>query len=117
MHATPRVEMAVRTFGTEHNAFGLEPGDPRLANGALVVIDPDTGMVFDFFVSNDRIRPLCERLPSAQAARHGHVLRPHPEGAHLHSCGKNIVTVNTISPGLTRTAGTMVGRRGRTSRT
>jgi hypothetical protein len=61
-----RVEMAVRTFGTEHNTFGLEPGDPRLANGALVVIDPETGMVFDFFVSNDRIRPLYERLPSAR---------------------------------------------------
>jgi hypothetical protein len=59
---TVRVEMAVRTFGTEHNAFGLEPGDPRLANGALVVIDTETGMVFDFFVSNDRIRPLYERL-------------------------------------------------------
>src|SRR5215472_4424906 len=60
---TVRVEMAVRTFGTERNPFGLEPGDPRLANGALVVIDPETGMVFDFFVSNDRIRPLYERLP------------------------------------------------------
>jgi hypothetical protein len=61
-----RVEMSVRTFGTERNPFGLEPGDPRLANGALVVIDPETGMVFDFFVSNDRIRPLYERLPSAR---------------------------------------------------
>ena len=59
---TVRAEMAVRTFGTEHNTFGLEPGDPRLATGALVVIDPETGMVFDFFVSNDRIRPLHERL-------------------------------------------------------
>jgi len=61
-----RVEMAVRTFGTESNKFGLEPGDPRLANGALVVLDPETGMVFDFFVSNDRIRPLYERLPFAR---------------------------------------------------
>jgi hypothetical protein len=61
-----RVEMAVRTFGTERNTFGLEPGDPRLANGALVVIDPETGMVFDFFVSNDRIRPLYERLAFAR---------------------------------------------------
>jgi hypothetical protein len=61
-----RVEMAVRTFGTENNKFGLEPGDPRLANGALVVLDPETGMVFDFFVSNDRIRPLYERLPFAR---------------------------------------------------
>jgi Family of unknown function (DUF6081) len=61
-----RVEMAVRTFGTEHNPFGLDPGDPRLATGALVLIDPETGMVFDFFVSNDRIKPLYERLPSAR---------------------------------------------------
>src|SRR5258708_6211091 len=61
-----RVEMAVRTFGTEHNPFSLHPGHPRLATGALVLIDPDTGMVFDFFVSNDRIRPLYERLPSAR---------------------------------------------------
>jgi hypothetical protein len=63
---TVRVEMAARMSGTEHNTFGLEPGDPRLANGALVVIDPETGMVFDFFVSNDRIVPLYERLPSAR---------------------------------------------------
>lgn len=61
-----RVEMAVRTFGTEANPFGLDPGDPRLAAGALVTIDPETGMVFDFFVSNDRITPLYERLPSAR---------------------------------------------------
>jgi hypothetical protein len=61
-----RVEMAVRTFGTENNKFGLEPGDPRLANAALVVLDPETGMVFDFFVTNDRIRPLYERLTFAR---------------------------------------------------
>lgn len=61
-----RVEMAVRVFGTSGNPFGLEPGDPRLAAGALVTIDPETGMVFDFFVSNDRIRPLYERLPGAR---------------------------------------------------
>jgi hypothetical protein len=60
-----RTDMAVRIFGTEANPHGLEPGDPRLAAGALVTIDPETGMVFDFFVSNDRIRPLYERLPGA----------------------------------------------------
>ena len=63
---TARVEMAVRISGTDGNPFGLEPGDPRLAAGALVTIDPETGMVFDFFVSNDRIRPLYERLPGAR---------------------------------------------------
>ena len=62
-----RVDMQVNTYGTERNPFGLEPGDVRLAAGALVLIDPDTGMVFDFFVSADRIRPLYERLPFARA--------------------------------------------------
>jgi hypothetical protein len=61
-----RVEMAVRIFGTEANPHRLEPGDVRLAAGALVTIDPATGNVFDFFVSNDRIRPLYERLPVAR---------------------------------------------------
>jgi len=68
-----RVEMAVRMHGTEANPFGLEPGDPRLAAGALVTIDPETGMVFDFFASNDRIQALYERLPVARAA-----LGPYP---------------------------------------
>jgi hypothetical protein len=67
------VDMAVRIHGTEANPHGLDPGDPRLAAGALVAIDPETGMVFDFFVSNDRIQPLYERLPVARAA-----LGPYP---------------------------------------
>jgi hypothetical protein len=37
-----------------------------IAAGALVLIDPTTGMVFDFFISNDRITPLYERLPIAR---------------------------------------------------
>jgi hypothetical protein len=67
---TVRVDMAVRTFGTERNAFGLDPGDPRLAAGAFVTTDQANGMVFDFLVSNDRICPLYERLPIAREA-HG----------------------------------------------
>ena len=63
---TVRAELAVETFGTEANPHGLPPGDPRLAAGALVLIDPTTGMVFDFFISNDRITPLYERLPIAR---------------------------------------------------
>lgn len=70
---TVRVEMAVATFGTEANPWRVPPGDPRLAAGALVVMDPDTGMIFDFFVSNERIVPLYERLPFAQEA-----LGPYP---------------------------------------
>jgi hypothetical protein len=67
---TAGVEMAVTTFATERNPWGLPPGDVRLAAGALVVSDPETGMIFDFFVSNDRIVPLYERLPTAREA-HG----------------------------------------------
>ena len=63
---TARAEISVETFGTERNPWGVEPGDPRLAAGALVLIDPTTGMVFDFFISNDRITPLYERLPIAR---------------------------------------------------
>jgi hypothetical protein len=61
-----RSEMAVRTFGTANNPFGLDPGDIRLAAGAMVTIDKETGMVFDFFVSNNCIRALYERLPVAR---------------------------------------------------
>jgi hypothetical protein len=63
---TVRAEVAVETFGTERNPWGAEPGDPRVAAGALVLIDPSTGMVLDFFISNDRIQPLYERLPIAR---------------------------------------------------
>ena len=63
---TVKVAMRVQTHATERNPFGLPPGDVRLASGAVVVIDPDTGMVFDFLVSSDTIRPLYERLPVAR---------------------------------------------------
>ena len=62
-----RAEMAVKTFGTEGNPWGLDPGDVRLANGALVTNDRSTGLVFDFMVSNSRITALNERLATAQA--------------------------------------------------
>ncbi len=65
---TVRAEISVETFGTAANPFGLPAGDPRLAAGALVLIDSTTGMVFDFFISNDRITPLYERLPVARDA-------------------------------------------------
>ena len=63
---TVRADISVETFGTEGNPHGLPPGDPRLAAGALVLIDSTTGMVFDFFISNDCITPLYERLPIAR---------------------------------------------------
>ena len=59
------VELAFSHAGIEIGWLGQgvdERGvDVRTMN-PLVVIDPETGMVFDFFVSNDRIRPLYERL-------------------------------------------------------
>ena len=61
-------EISVDISGVAGNPLGLEPGDPRLAAGALVTIDPSTGMVLDFFIGADRIAPLYERLPMARAA-------------------------------------------------
>lgn len=70
---TARVEMSVTTFGTESNPWRLAGGDVRLAAGAMVNMDPDSGMIFDFFVSSDRIVPLYERLPFARGT-----LGPYP---------------------------------------
>jgi hypothetical protein len=61
-----RAEMAVEIFGTDANPFGASPADPRLAAGALVVMDPQTGVVLDFFVGNQRICTIYERLPVAR---------------------------------------------------
>src|SRR5258708_25345514 len=43
-----RVEMAMRTFGTEHNPFGLDPGAPRLATGAPLLLSPETAPASNF---------------------------------------------------------------------
>jgi Family of unknown function (DUF6081) len=59
-------EMRVEIFGTAPNPYGVDAGDVRLGCGALNTIDPKTFMVFDFFVSNDRIVALYERLPFGQ---------------------------------------------------
>jgi Family of unknown function (DUF6081) len=53
----------VTTFGTEHNPYGVDPGDVRLGCGAFNTIDLKTWMVFDFFISGGRIVALYERLP------------------------------------------------------
>jgi Family of unknown function (DUF6081) len=73
-----RAEIAVEIYGVQDNPFRLDPGDPRLSAGALVAIDPTTGMVFDFFISNDRITPLYERLPMARSK-----LGPYPAYSRL----------------------------------
>lgn len=73
-----RAEMAVKTYGTAANPWGLDPGDVRLANGALVTNDRSTGLVFDFMISNSRITTLNERLPTAVEA-----LGPYPTFSDL----------------------------------
>lgn len=62
-----RTDMAVEIYGTDPNPFGVAPGDPRLANGALVILDEKTGVVLDFLVTNDHIFAVYERLPYARA--------------------------------------------------
>jgi hypothetical protein len=59
-------------LGLTPNPFGSQvldaESDPRLAAVALVVLDADTGIVFDFFITNDKIYALYERLDSARLA-------------------------------------------------
>lgn len=64
---TVEADMRVQTFGTERNPFGVAGGDVRLGCGAFNTIDLKTFMVFDFFVSDNRIVALYERLPFAQS--------------------------------------------------
>ena len=54
------VEMAVNVHGTEGNPFGADPDDPRLACGAIALIDDTTGMVINFEVTNRRVMALRE---------------------------------------------------------
>ncbi|MYS20713.1 hypothetical protein GA0115240_122415 [Streptomyces sp. DvalAA-14] len=61
------VEYAVRTYGTEHHPLGDavtdHNADMRLGAGALISIDRETGLVFDFVQTNTAIHALYERLP------------------------------------------------------
>ncbi|MGR4881625.1 DUF6081 family protein [Streptomyces sp. LARHCF249] len=69
---TCETRMAARTFGTEHHPFGAAVADPgtdlRLGAGALSVIDFETNVVFDFFVTNERVYAFYERLPKPGAS-------------------------------------------------
>lgn len=60
-----------RTFGTKGHPFRRavkNPNDdPRLATFALNTIDFESWMVFDFFVTNERIYAVYERLPFGRA--------------------------------------------------
>jgi Family of unknown function (DUF6081) len=57
--------LSVRTFGTADHPFGpdVAPADLRLAAGALIVVDLETGMIFDFLLTNSAIYAFYERLP------------------------------------------------------
>ncbi|MFF4485239.1 DUF6081 family protein [Streptomyces sp. NPDC001544] len=62
------VTLSARTFGTEQHPFGDAVADPRtdlrLAAGAMNTVDPETMMVFDFFVTNGWVYAFYERLPT-----------------------------------------------------
>jgi hypothetical protein len=57
--------LSARTYGTEAQPFGSlvrDPGDDlRLASVAMNAADNDTGMVFDFFLTNHRVYAFYER--------------------------------------------------------
>jgi hypothetical protein len=63
--------MSVRTYGTEGHPFGGAVADPdrdlRLASGILNAGDPETSMIFDFFVTNEQVYAFYERLPERRA--------------------------------------------------
>lgn len=56
-----------RTFGTENHPFGDAVDNPnddlRLGAPAMNTIDLETWMVFDFFLTNEKIYAFYERLP------------------------------------------------------
>jgi hypothetical protein len=64
---TGTVEFAVRTYGTAAHPLGDavtdHDADMRLGAGALICIDRETGMVFDFVLTNTAVIALYERLP------------------------------------------------------
>jgi Family of unknown function (DUF6081) len=59
--------MTGRTYGTDGHPFGSAVRNPdddlRLASVGMPVFDQESLMVFDFFVSNERIYAFYERLP------------------------------------------------------
>jgi hypothetical protein len=61
-----------RTFGTEAHPFGAAVADPesdlRLASFAMNVLDPETGVVFDTWLTNALIYPYYERIDLSGAA-------------------------------------------------
>jgi hypothetical protein len=62
--------MSGRTYGTGGHPFGsavADPdADPRLALVALNAVDPETNLVLDFVLTNERIYAMYERRPDSR---------------------------------------------------
>jgi hypothetical protein len=58
--------LSVRTFGTGSHPFGSAvvdaDSDPRLAAGALIMADIESGVIFDFLLTNTAVYALYDRL-------------------------------------------------------
>jgi hypothetical protein len=65
-----------RTFGTQAHPFGRAVKNPnddlRLASVAFNSIDFESWMVFDFFLTNERIYAFYERLPFGRTPEHNY---------------------------------------------
>ncbi|MBF6328250.1 DUF6081 family protein [Nocardia transvalensis] len=63
-------KLSGRTFGTAAHPFGAHVADPdddlRLASVGMPVLDPETSMIFDFFVTNKRVYAFYERVPDSR---------------------------------------------------
>lgn len=60
--------MGCETYGTKNHPFGdavlNSEDDFRLASAVLLIVDPKSNMVFDFFLTNTTIYAFYERVPS-----------------------------------------------------
>ena len=59
-------------FGTKKNPFCVSRNDPRLASIGINTLDLTTNIVADFFITNDKIYALYERLPFARTAENNY---------------------------------------------
>ncbi|MBT2383945.1 DUF6081 family protein [Streptomyces sp. ISL-11] len=63
---TGTAELSVRVFNAGRHPFGDAVTDPeadvRLGAGALLALDRETGLVFDFFLTNRRVYAVYERM-------------------------------------------------------
>lgn len=68
---TCEVRLAARTYGTRGHPFGRDvvdhDRDLRLASAGVIVVDPETATVFDFFLTDEQVFAFYERLPDARA--------------------------------------------------